>query len=365
MPQELSPRERVEAALLGAVPDMVPFTAYTEMLPRSAVERQLRHHGLCLVQRSPSVYTMDSPNVVQEQVHYQGPDGCGRIRTIIRTPVGTLDAVGKRMPTGTTPLGRVMGSTTWTEEYPFKCQADYEPLEFAIRDRTYSPDYEDFAAMGQMMGDDAIMRAQIGYSPLQEIIYRVMGIERFSIEWRYNRESVLRLYDALTEDRRKVYSIVAQSPALITNYGGNVSPEVVGTHRFDRYVLPHYNEAADVFHEHGKLLGVHFDANVRLLADGIAQSRLDYIEAYTPAPGSDMPLAEARQIWPDKVIWIHFPSQLFLQSDAAIEETTRQFIRDTVPGDRFLIGITEDMPAHRAQDGLLAIMRVLRAEAGR
>jgi hypothetical protein len=361
MNQSISPRQRVEAALLGETPDMVPFTAYTELFPRCAVERQLRNDGLCLVQRSPSVYSIESPNVVQEELHYAGPDSFEHIRTTIRTPVGTVSGVRRRVPVGSTSMDRVMNWTTWTEEFPFKGPEDYEPLEFAIRDRRYAPSYEDFVSMGEMMGEDAIMRAQIGYSPLLEIIVRLMGVERFSFEWLERRERVLRLYDALTEDRRKVYPLIARSPALITNYGGNVSPEVVGLERFERYVLPHYNEAAEVLHERGKLIGVHFDANVRLLAPGIARSKLDYIEAYTPAPASDLSLAEARAAWPGKVLWINFPSQLFLQSMAVVEETTRQYLRDTAPGDRFLISITEDMPSQRYQEGLLTIMRTLHA----
>jgi hypothetical protein len=362
MTHPMSPRERVEAALRGERPDRIPFTAYTELLPRCAFERQLRNGGLCLVQRSPAVYRMDSPNVVHERLHHTGTDGVERLTTTVRTPVGTVTSESVRAPVGATPLDRVMNWTTWVKEHPFKGPADYDPLEYAIRDRRYAPNYEDFTAQGELMGEDAILRANIGYSPLQEIIYQLMGLERFAVEWRERRERVLQLYDALTEDRRKIYPIVAQSPALIANYGGNVSPEVVGPQRFERYILPHYDEAAEVLHRHGKLIGVHFDANVRLLAPGIARSKLDYVEAFTPAPGSDMTLAEARAAWPGKVLWIHFPSQVFLEPVPAIEETTRQFLRDTAPGDRFLIGITDDVPSHQMQEGLLAILRVVQSE---
>jgi len=110
--------------------------------------------------------------------------------------------------------------------------------------------------------------------------------------------------------------------------------------------------------------GVHFDANTRLLAPGIARSRMDYIEAFTPAPTCDMTVAEARLAWPDKVLWINFPSSVHLESIEAIEATTRQILREAAPGDRFLIGITEDVPEDRWQANLAAILRVIR-ERGR
>ena len=212
------------------------------------------------------------------------------------------------------------------------------------------------------MGDDAIMRANIGYEPLQEILYNLMGMETFAIEWAERRDRLLRLYEALVEDRRKVYPIVAESPARIANYGGNVSPEVMGLRRFEQYILPNYEEAAEPLHARGKLLGVHFDANCRLLAPGIARSSIDYVEAFTPAPDTDMTLAEARQAWPDKILWIDFPSSIHLESLDVIADMTRRLLREAAPCDRFLVGITEDVPAHRWRENYETILRILNTE---
>ena len=360
----MSPRERVEAALLGGQPDMVPLTHYDTLFPRCAVERQLRNDGLCIVQRRPSVFTVDSPNVSREEVHFAGSDGRARIRTMIRTPAGTLSASRISVPIGDRPVDQVMSWTSWHEEYLFKGPPDYERLEFMIQDRRYSPNYEVFQAQADLMGDDVIMRAQIPYEPLQEIIIEYMGVEQFAVEWAERRERVLHLHEVMVADRRKIYPLVAKSPALIANYGGNVTPEIVGRGRFERLIVPCYNEAAEVMHAHGKLLGVHFDANVRALAPGIANSKLDYIEAFSPAPSSDMSLAEARAAWPDKILWINFPSVVHLEPVAAIEAMAYQLLREAAPGQRFLIGITEDVPADCWKASLQAIMRVLRT-AGR
>ena len=65
---------------------------------------------------------------------------------------------------------------------PFRSPADDEPLEFMIRDRRYSARYEDFPAKADCRGDDAIMRANIGYEPLQEILYNLMSRETFATQ---------------------------------------------------------------------------------------------------------------------------------------------------------------------------------------
>jgi hypothetical protein len=223
--------------------------------------------------------------------------------------------------------------------------------------REHYPAYEGFLRKQEEMGEDAIMRAGLPYDPLQEIIYSFMRVETFAIEWAERRDEVLALYDALVEDRRQMYEIVAESPAGHANYGGNVSPEVVGLERFERYILPHFDEFADIMHDHGKLMGVHMDANNRLFAPALARSRMDYVEAFTPPPDCDLSVAEARAAWPGKVLWINFPSSVFLGTDEHIEEVTRDILYEAAPGNGFIVGITEDMPPHRWRPGMQAITR--------
>ena len=119
-----------------------------------------------------------------------------------------------------------------------------------------------------------------------------------------------------------------------------------------------------VLDKHGKLVGTHLDGNNRLWAQAVAGSALDYVEAFTPAPDTDMSLADALAAWPDKVIWINFPSSVHLASIETIEQTTRRLIRDAAPGNRLIIGITEDIPQDRWQANMLAISRVIDEEAG-
>jgi len=342
----MTPRERVDAALRGEMPDAIPFTVYECMLPKSAAERRLRNDGLCIVERS-SVFATVYHEVEVASTTYVGDDGLERVRTEVTTLAGNLRAVD-----------RPAGFTSWHEERLFHGPEDYEALECMIGDRTYEPRYEGFAELQALMGDDASVRAAIGYSPLQEIIYTLMGVTEFSIQWAENRDRVLRLYNALIEDRRRIYEVVARSPAQTVNYGGNVSPEVVGKERFETMILPHYDEAAEVLQAHGIKMGVHFDANTRLLAPGIARSRMDYVEAFTPYPDTDMTVREAREAWPNKTLWINFPSSVHLESTDSIAEMTRSLLREAAPGNRFIIGITEDLPPGRWQGNFETILGV-------
>ena len=346
----MTPRKRVEAILRGEPADRVPLTMYECMIPQCATERQLRNEGLCIVYRKAGVVRTHRPNVKTES-HPFVEDGKQRIRRVTRTPVGELSQIDQPA-----------GFTTWHITRLFKGPEDYKTFMFMVKDERHEANYEAFVKAEQAMGEDAILRAAVGGTPLHTIMVHWMGPETFGIEWAERRDEILKLYDAMVEQQRKIYPLVAESPAFHANYGGNEVPEVMGKERFEQYVIPLYNEAAEIFHKHGKLLGAHLDGNNRLWAEAVADSGLDYVEAFTPAPDTDMSVKDALEAWPDKLLWINYPSSVHLRSVQRIEEETRQILRESAPGNRLIIGITEDIPEDRWQQNMLAISRVINEE---
>ena len=133
----------------------------------------------------------------------------------------------------------------------------------------------------------------------------------------------------------------------------------MGRQRFAEYVVPLYDECAEVFHAHGKLLGAHLDGNNAGWADLVAASALDYVEAFTPAPDTDMTLDDALRAWPDKVLWINFPSSVHLASIAQVRRTAREIVAVARETNRVILGITEDIPPDRWQENLLAVSEVI------
>jgi len=347
----LTPRQRVELALHRKRPDRVPFTVYECMIPQCFAERTMRNRGLCIVKRM-GVFSAHHPNVnIHKEVFWKS--GRQMTRTHYETPVGALDT-----------LTEAAGFTTWQHEYMFKSPDDYKALLFLIRDEGYTTDYASFAQAEKDFGEDAVFRAGFGLEPLQALISGgYLDTATFCMEWMDRRDEILILYHALVEKRRQIYSLVAHSPASHANYGGNVVPEIIGLKNFKEYYLPHYNEAAEIMHRHGKLIGCHFDANCKTLAKAIAGTNLDYIEAFTPAPDTDMTLAEARAAWPDKVLWLNFPSSVHLRENAEIKQVTIDLLNQTGKIEGLIMGITEDIPPHRWQASCREIMDGLESHA--
>jgi hypothetical protein len=344
-------RERLQAVLRHEPPDRTPFTIYQQMLPSSAAERMLRGEGLCIVQVMPA-FRVRTPNVRVTRMRYEEA-GRDLERTVYATPHGDLAT-----------LEQPAGFTSWRLEHLFKGPSDYKALRFLVDDRVLEPDYGPVAEAARRYGDEGIVRCDIGLTPLQEIMTHWMGLESFGIEWAERRDEVLALYQAMVERQCEAWDLVARSPASIANYGGNEIPEAFGLGRFEHWVVPLYDGAAEVLHRHGKLLGAHLDGNNRAWAQSVARSGLDYVEAFTPSPDTDMSLSDALCAWPGKVVWANFPSSVHLAGEAAVEAVARCMIRDARPGNRFVLGITEDVPEDRREGNLAAIARAIAGEAG-
>lgn len=339
-----TPRRRVEQALHGGHADKVPFTIYGNHFPRCTIERLLRNRGLCVVERR-SVLRSYRPNV-RTRTETFVEDGRTLIRTWYETPMGTL-----------TTLSQPAGFTSWAREKMFKSPEDYKAILFFIEDEVFEPDYEPFARAQQAYGEDAIFRASVSGEPLQGLISgSFMTMEDFCIQWMDNRDEILKLYQARLEKGRQTYRMVAESPASHANLGGNIVPEIVSPDMFQRYYIPHYNEIAEIFHRHGKLVGTHLDDDCGSLAEAVAESDLDYIEAFTPSPDTDMTLSQARAAWPDKVLWLNFPSSVHVRPDREVEETTVRLLEELPGVDGIIMGITEDIPEDRWQRSCTAIM---------
>lgn len=344
--------EKIEAVFNGEFVDIVPFALKGWRVPRNdEMMKTLLKEGMGIID-SAGVYSSVSPNVRHESETFE-KDGMTYHRTIIKTPRGNLSYTSKRI------ASPQVESTAWRDEMMFKSPEDYDAIEFMMRDRRYLPSYEGFLKAQEKSNGQAFFKTGAPGSPIHDIMYQIMGLETFSIEWAERRERVIALHDAMAENEREIYHIVAKSPAKAVQCGGNYSPEVLGKERFMDFILPHWESVAAIFHEEGKMLGCHLDANNKLWAKEVGESGLDWIEAFTPAPDTDMSVAEARKMWSGKVFFINFPSSVHIRKASVIEETTKQILKESAPGDRFIVGITENVPENRWRESFYTILKTI------
>ncbi|MDD3925529.1 MAG: hypothetical protein PHT33_02605 [bacterium] len=345
-----TPYKRVMSALRGEKPDKTPFTVYSEMLPQCLLERDLRNRGLCIVKRTIS-YKRYTPNVKEIACHYTDETGRSLIKTVYSTPYGDLST-----------LVEPAGFTSWVHERMFKTPEDYKALLFMFKDTVVEPDYDAAAQTVAELGEDFVVRDNMSLEPMQSLISSTyIGMETWCMEWMERQDEILKLYEARVEISRKIYPLVANGPLEFANYGGNVVPQIIGPKVFREYYMPHYAEAAEILHKKSKLIGCHFDADNTTIMDAIAETDLDYIEAYDP--GMSPSVSEARKAWPDKVLWLNWPSAWHLRPVEEVKSATIGLIEEAAPGNGFIIGITEDVPEERWRGNFTAIMDGIDEEA--
>lgn len=337
-----TPYKSVMTALRNGHSDKIPFTVYERKIPQCTTERELRNRGLCVVKRIAS-YKVHYPNVKIESYSFTDGQGRNMTKTVYSTPYGQISK-----------LDQPAGFTTWHHEKIFKTPEDYKSLLFMIRDSVIEPDYAAVVRTVKSLGEDFVVRDQLSPEPMQNLILNYMGTEVFCYEWMDNRDEILKLYDALNDLARKIYPVVADGPLEFANYGGNVVPQIIGRKNFQKFFVPCYNEAAEILHKRGKLIGCHFDADNSTIMDLIAGTDLDYIEAYDP--GMSPSVSEARRIFKNKVLWINWPSSYHLNTAEEVTAITVKLIKEAEPCHGFIIGITEDVPEERWQTNFKAIM---------
>ena len=328
----MSVRERVKSVLHGKMPDRVPFTVYAGDIPIGESERKLRNAGLGLYKRVAIYKTCGHEVKVCTEEWLEA--GRKFIRRSMHTPVGKVDEIWR--------AGGGFGSKLRSQFY-IKKPEDYKVIEFMVRNTSYTPDYETFLEIEKDMGDDGYVAGNLPYTPMQSMIIELMGPEQFAIDFYEHPDLVNSLYEAMVEEHRKLYLLAAESPAEVIWYGDNITSDIIGLERFEKYCVNCYNELASHLHQRGKLLAVHMDGRLNHLKHAIADSDVDIVEAFTPPPEGDLTIGEARKLWKGKILWINFPTSFHLKDREQIKAYTLEILHQAAPGDRFLISNTENL----------------------
>jgi hypothetical protein len=75
-----------------------------------------------------------------------------------------------------------------------------------------------------------------------------------------------------------------------------------------------------------------------------------------------MRIEEAIDMWKDKTLWINFPSFIHLPKTDVIKYATRHILNESVPGNRLIIGVTEDIPQNDYQRSMTAILEIINSK---
>ncbi|MEM3569166.1 MAG: uroporphyrinogen decarboxylase family protein [Thermoproteota archaeon] len=345
----ISARENLMAVLHHEKPEYIPFFIYSGLIGIGSFERELRNMGLGIIHAWTPVYKAEHPNVRVEE-----RETGGIIHREFHTPVGT---VSMKIRTG---LKRGTGGK-WIVEHMIKDVSDYKVIKFIIDDTVYRPDYDFFLELERDIGGDGVVAAGVDPTPLTKLWVDYMGLERLSIALYKHPRELDDLIQTISRKQEEAYRIVAESPAELVWCGEQVNGAIINPRLFRKYYLPEFEKYAEILHAKRKIFSVHMDGLLKNLKDEVKDTSIDIVEAFTPPPMGDLTLREAREAWRDKfIIWVNFPETLFHHGSQEVERHMIRLLREAAPGDRVVMGITEDMPLNMMQEGLRSIIRTIR-----
>ena len=91
---------------------------------------------------------------------------------------------------------------------------------------------------------------------------------------------------------------------------------------------------------------VHMDGDLKPLWADITTSKIGGLDSLSPVPDNDTTLKEALTMWPEKRIWLNFPSSIHLQTPDEVRATIESLLADGGHTGRLQIQISEDVPPH-------------------
>jgi len=248
---------------------------------------------------------------------------------------------------------------SWVVEHPVKSVEDIDALKYMVRDIVYEPSYDEYLQAREDLEGDGVVTVGADYTPLMKLIIRYMGFRNFALILMRRPDVIDDLVREIDEKYEEMYRIIADSPAEIVRIGDNIDGRLISPKLFEKYCLPYYNKYARILRARGKKVISHMDGRLKTLKNLIAMVELDAIEAFTPPPGGDLPISEAREAWKDKVIWMNFPEAIFLRSSEEIEAYTLKLLEEIAPGVGFILSITEDIPPDHLKKGLRVLVETV------
>ncbi|MBT4100139.1 MAG: hypothetical protein HOE86_20955, partial [Gemmatimonadetes bacterium] len=204
-----------------------------------------------------------------------------------------------------------------------------------------------------------VVLTALPHSPMQTLMIDWVGSEGGRIYYHLADHPgiVEGLYRALCKSREALTEIAAHAPAPIVMCGDNLDDFLVSPKLFERYFMPVYEQQAQVLHERGKLMAVHMDGRLAALKDLIAQTDVDIVEAFHPPPMGDISLGDALRTWPDKSIWVGFPSAIYDEGPESTSAFAQQLVQQAGDCGRVVVEVsTENLVSN---ENLLSLTGVL------
>ena len=229
-------------------------------------------------------------------------------------------------------------------EHPIKSLDDYAAYEAVVRHTEFVPTYDAYRDYDRQIGDAGLPMVIIGQIPLHDLLIRWVGYEQGYLDLYDRPDIVLQAVEAGNEAYRRMWPIVAESPAQLVMHGANFDSQMTPPAVFREHFLPYLTAFNRLMHASGKRVAFHGDGDMTALLHLVVEADYDVCDCFACEPLVRCTAAQAKAAWGERItIWGGLPSGL-LEPNVPLDELQDHLAdvyAQAAPGDRFILGISD------------------------
>jgi hypothetical protein len=212
------------------------------------------------------------------------------------------------------------GARAYMTKHLITCEDDYPIVEHVLERMEVVTEFERVYERQREFGGDGFVVPTIGRIPFQHLLIDYFDTGDFFFALHDNQAEIGRLLVLLDEQVTQLLQLVSGLDMPYIEFVDNVDGMMTNPRLFERYCMEPYQRYSDIAHGQGKKIGSHMDGNVQPILKQVAESGLDVIESFSPAPLTPLTVETALGVWGDKpLIWGGIPCPL-LEADAPLSE---------------------------------------------
>jgi len=262
----------------------------------------------------------------------------GRTVERVRTPVGEIRTVYRDIWED----GRRVNHRI--EEFPVKSVEELRVVTDLVERERFRAAPEAFRRAANAVGHRAEPTLFLTGSGFTDLIKEWCGLEDTYYFLHDHPGEVEAHLEACDRRDDRLIDEALKLPCRIFNLGDHATNEFTPPPILKKYMLPRWQKIADRLHREGRFVHSHWDGNSRHMLSFLKETRLDAVEALTPAPMGDMTLEQIKEAVGDKIVVLDLlPAIDFLPNHPVQEllEFARRVIDMFAP--RLILGISDEI----------------------
>ncbi len=372
----MNERERFLTVLKGEMPDRLPWVARLELWYEyhslnGTLPEKYRGWSMWDIQRDIGMGILARSDYYKRR--YVGLE-------VVTTDKGNERLVEYRTPVGTVSTRHIIGSDValsstdakapgayWYEtEHMIKRVEDYPVVEYIFEHTVIDPNYEDIVNKEKALrGDGYPLPYGVDRVPIQDLLIQLIGYNNVYFEMADHLAQFEHLLRVITDyHKQQLWPVALGAPTDLVAVRANLTGLMTSPGIFRRYFAPYTQELAGLLHARGKKLATHMDGEPGQLLKVIADSGLDVIEAFTPAPMTGTTTGQARAAYgPNVIIWGGVPSAILvpdLHSEREFEDHMESVFREIAPGRNFILGVGDNTMPQASLDRVRRVGELVR-----